>query len=98
MLQLRTNGCPDCLNSARKILRELGMYSPQNYTTELHKEHRNDNIYKVRPDYLRIFSGAILYNPTTEHWIDFYDNDHIKLVLNNNDETRRLIKDLEAGK
>ena len=103
MLQLRYNGCSDCLHTATSILRSLGMFKGRNYTVEYHSEHANDRIYSVRRDYIDIFSGAILYNPDTEHWLDFYSNDHTKLVLGmDTDEKRRhvasLVKALAEGK
>lgn len=73
MLQLRYNGCPDCLRSAQTVLTGLGFFKGRDYTVEFHKEHREDDIYKARPDYIKEFSGAILYNPDSRHWIDFYD-------------------------
>lgn len=81
MLQLRYNGCPDCLRSAQTILTGLGYFKGRDYTVEFHKEHKDDAIYKARPDYIKEFSGAILYNPDSGHWIDFYNNDHTKLVF-----------------
>lgn len=73
MLELRYNGCPDCLRSAQTVLTGLGFFRGRDYSVEFHKEHKNDAIYKARPDYIKEFSGAILYNPDSGHWIDFYD-------------------------
>ena len=89
MLELRTNGCPDCISSAKKILRNLGYFTGRDFRDELHKEHLSDRIYQKRPDYIKIFSGAILYNPDTEQWIDFYDVEHISLVINPQNEAER---------
>lgn len=76
MLQLRYNGCSDCLRTAKSLLRNCGYFSGKNYTVEFHKEHMKDRIYQKRPDYIKVFSGAIIYNPKTESWIDIYSNDH----------------------
>lgn len=73
MLQLRYNGCPDCLTAAKIQLANIGLFSNRDYTIEFHKEHREDKVYKVRPDFLKNFSGAVLYNPDVESWIDLYN-------------------------
>lgn len=76
MLQLRYNGCSDCLHTAKSLLRNAGYFSGRDYSVEFHKEHAKDRIYQKRPDYIKTFSGAIIYNPKTEAWIDIYSNDH----------------------
>lgn len=80
MLQLRYNGCSDCLRTAKSLLRNAGYVSSRDYTVEFHKEHLKDRIYEKRPDYIKVFSGAIIYNPKTESWIDIYNDDHTHCV------------------
>lgn len=81
MLELRYNGCADCLNTAKSLLRNAGMFSGRDYRVEFHKEHLGDRIYSKRPDYIKIFSGAIIYNPETESWLDVYDQEHSHCIL-----------------
>lgn len=80
MLELRYNGCADCLHTAKTLLRNAGFFVGKHYKVVYHKDHAKDRIYEKRPDYLRIFSGAIIYNPETESWIDIYDSEHIACV------------------
>lgn len=80
MLELRYNGCADCLHTAKTLLRNAGYFVGKHYRVEFHKEHAGDRIYQKRPDYLKVFSGAIIYNPETESWIDIYDSEHIACV------------------
>lgn len=96
MLELRYAGCTDCLNTAKSILRNAGMFVNRDYKVEFHQDHKGDRIYQKRPDYLKITSGAILYNPSTEAWIDFYSQDRMKCVLCNYTDIRALINDLKA--
>lgn len=103
MLQLRYNGCAQCLSTAKAVLRNIGLFGGRDYEIEYHDAHRQDKIYTKRKDYLDIFSGAIMYNPETGHWIDFYSPDHERLVLKTNTEQEKetaaqLIRDLAAGK
>lgn len=81
MIELRYNGCPDCLKSAQTVLRKAGYFPTTHYKIEFHSDHAKDPIYTVRPDYLDVFSGAILYNPDSQHWLDFYDKEHLSVVL-----------------
>lgn len=81
MLELRYNGCSKCLETAKTIMSAIGYFPGRDYKVTYHDEHRADEIYKVRPDYIDIFSGAILYNPDSKHWLDFYSRDHSKCVL-----------------
>ena len=79
------------------------MFIDKHFNIVYHDEHKKDKIYKVRPDYLEIFSGAILYNPKTGHWIDFYDREHIKKVVKTNTPEEKasfakLVKELDSGK
>lgn len=101
MLEFRYNGCPDCKRSCLKVLRACGYHPGTHFRIEFHGDHREDAIYKVRPDYLKIFSGGIMYNPETERWFDFYDEEHmsIQLVATNQEEkaqVRALICDLSS--
>ena len=93
MLELRYAGCPDCLSSMKAVLRNVGYYPSKNYRVTYHDDHRKDAIYTKRPDYLKKFTGGILYNPDTEQWLDFYDTAHEKLIVkaNTEDEKRRLL-------
>lgn len=102
MLELRYRGCPDCLKSCQTLLRRIGYTAPQNYRVEFHSDHRDDKIYKIRPDYLKEFSGAILYNPDTQHWIDFYDKEHKSIQFDVTTEANKkklstLVKALDDG-
>lgn len=92
MLELRYNGCSGCYDSATKILTETGFFKGLNYKVVFHDDHKGDAIYKARPDYLEIFSGAILYNPDTGHWVDFYTRDHTKLALqlSSSDDVKKI--------
>ena len=81
MLELRYNGCSDCLSTAKTLLRNAGLFSGRDYKVEHHQDHRTDKIYTVRPDYIKITSGAIIYNPDNQSWIDVYDSEHMKCVL-----------------
>ena len=87
MIQLRYNGCGDCLNSAKTLLMGLGLFNNRDYLIEFHREHRKDAIYKARPDYLKHFTGAILYNPDNQSWIDLYDKGRLINLDNGNDRT-----------
>ena len=94
MLELRYNGCSGCRDSAEAILRAAGFFPGINYRVEFHGDHRTDKIYKKRPDYLTEFSGAILINPETMHWIDFYTMDRMKLAIKceNEDDAKKVAK------
>ena len=89
MLELRYNGCTDCRKSMRVFLSNCGMREGKEYYLVFHKEHKEDDIYKKRPDYLKGISGGILYNPDTKSWIDLYpdganlldcDSDNIDII------------------
>ena len=96
MLELRYAGCSDCLITAKSVLRNAGFFVNKDYKIEFHQDHRGDRIYQKRPDYLDISSGAILYNPATEAWIDFYSSDRLKCILCSNptEATAKLVREL----
>ena len=75
MLEIRYGGCADCLSTAKTLLRNIGLFVNRDYKVEFHQDHKGDRIYSKRPDYLKVTSGAIIYNPKTESWIDFYSAD-----------------------
>lgn len=77
MLQLRYAGCSDCLSTAKSLLRNAGLLVNRDYTVEYHQDHKSDRIYQKRPDYLKVTSGAIIYNPKSEAWIDIYSADRM---------------------
>lgn len=77
MLELRYAGCGDCLDTAKTLLRNIGLFVNRDYIVEFHQDHKGDRIYQKRPDYLKITSGAIIYNPEKEAWIDFYSADRM---------------------
>lgn len=101
MLELRYNGCSGCKTSAQAVLRNAGFFAPMHYRIEYHSDHPKDKIYQKRPDYLLNFTGAILLNPDTQHWIDFYNSDGKLVITSNNkeevDKVRALFTALEKG-
>lgn len=92
MIQLRYNGCPDCLTSAKILLSNMGFTNGRHYTVEFHSDHRRDPIYKKRPDLIKHFSGAILYNPDNQHFIDLYNGE--ANIIKNTDRNRETVKSL----
>lgn len=99
MLELRYNGCPDCLNTAKAILRSCGYFEREHYRVTFHSDHRDDKIYTVRPDYLKKFTGAILYNTERQSWYDFYTKDRSTTALlpntrENKDKLISIFKEL----
>lgn len=81
MLELRYGGCTDCLNTAKTLLRNVGFFVGRDYKIVFHQDHKGDRIYQKRPDYIKVTSGAILYNPATESWLDFYSADKMHCDL-----------------
>ena len=73
MIELRYNGCPECIASAKVLLAGFGLRNNKDYRVEFHYDHRDEPIYKKRPDYIKHFSGAILYNTDTGAWVDLYN-------------------------
>lgn len=98
MLEVRYNGCADCLNTTKSLLRNAGLFVNRDYKVEFHKEHRTDRIYEKRPDYIKSFSGAIIYNPKTESWIDIYNDDKTHCVACDmgSEKLSKLIHDLST--
>lgn len=100
MIELRYNGCPDCLKTAKTVMRNLGFFPSRDFIIAYHKEHKSDAIYQKRPDYLKKFTGCILYNTESEHWIDFY-NSRGELVFGaeggDHDYNLQLVQALIAG-
>ena len=86
MLEVRYGGCGQCLSSVKKVLSSIGRYEGKDFRVEFHADHKRDKIYEKRPDYINEFSGAILYNPDTQHWVDFYSSDHSKMVMTAKDD------------
>lgn len=98
MLEVRYNGCADCLNTAKSLLRNVGLFVNRDYKIEYHKEHRGDRIYKKRPDYIKSFSGAIIYNPKSEAWIDIYsaDKTHCDACDMGSEKFSKLVHELSS--
>lgn len=99
MLELRYGGCGDCLNTAKALLRNVGLFVNRDYYVTFHQDHRSDRIYSKRPDYLKITSGAIIYNPETESWIDFYSQDKMHCDVCDMDSKKfsGLVRELNRG-
>lgn len=95
MLELRYNGCPDCLTSAKALLSVWGWFNNRDYRVEFHSDHKKDAIYKKRPDYLKHFSGAILYNPKTGAWIDLYNGG--SNIISSNEYNKKMAFKLRDG-
>lgn len=95
MIELRYNGCPDCLTSAKALLSAMGYTNNRHYTVTFHDEHRRDPIYKKRPDLIKHFSGAILYNPKNQNFIDLYNgtSNIIKNTPSNRETVKYLFQD-----
>lgn len=95
MIEMRYNGCPDCLSSAKALMTLFGFLPHRNYRVEFHDDHREDAIYKARPDYLKHFSGVILYNPDTEQWIDLYPSG--SNIIASSEENKLIVKNFFAN-
>lgn len=98
MLQVRYGGCTDCLNTAKTLLRNAGLFVNRDYSVEFHQDHKTDRIYEKRPDYLKVTSGAIIYNPKSESWIDIYSDDKTHCVACDmpSESLSRLIHELST--
>lgn len=95
MLELRYNGCGDCLSSAKILLSVWGWRNNRDYRVEFHSDHKKDPIYQKRPDYLKHFAGAILYNPKTGAWIDLYNGG--SNIIASDDYNKRMAYKLRDG-
>lgn len=95
MLELRYNGCPDCLTAAKALLAVWGWFNNRDYRVEFHSDHKGDAIYKKRPDYLKKLSGAILYNPATGAWIDLYNGS--SNIISSDEYNRKIAYKLRDG-
>lgn len=95
MLELRYNGCSECLTSAKALLGVWGMFEHKAYRVEFHSDHRKDKIYEKRPDYLKHFSGAILYNPKSGAWIDLYNGG--SNIISADDYNKQMVKKLMSN-
>lgn len=74
-LQLRYNGCHGCLVNSKATLKEAGLRYSRDFIVEMHGDHKDEDVYKVHPEFLKKFTGAILINPDTQSFINFYPND-----------------------
>lgn len=92
MLELRYNGCPDCLTSAKTLLSIWGLFNNKDYRVEFHDDHKDEPLYQKRPDYLKHFSGAILYNPKTSAWIDLYNGG--SNIISSSEENKNMVYSL----
>ena len=73
-LQLRYNGCHGCLSNSKATLKEAGLRYSRDFIVEMHSDHRDEEVYKVHPEFIKHFSGAILINPETQSFINMYPN------------------------
>lgn len=74
-LQLRYGGCHGCLTNCKATLKEAGLRANRDYIVTMHDENKDDEVYKVHPEFLKKFTGAILINPKTQSFINMYPND-----------------------
>jgi hypothetical protein len=95
MIELRYNGCADCLRSAKTLLAVWGWRNNVDYRVEFHSDHKDDPIYKKRPDYLKHFSGAIIYNTKTGAWIDLYNGG--SNIISSDEYNRKMAYKLRDG-
>lgn len=95
MIELRYNGCPDCLTSAKTLLSVWGLFNNRHYTVQMHSDHRDEQMYKAHPEYLKKFSGAVLYNPKTGAWIDLYNG--TANIISSCDENKATVMKLIKG-
>lgn len=71
-LQLRYGGCHGCLSNCKAVLKHAGLQAGRHYYVVMHDENRNDEIYKVHPEFLKKHTGGILINPDTQAFINLY--------------------------
>lgn len=73
-LQLRYNGCHGCLVNSKATLKQAGLRYTRDFEVAMHYDHRDEPVYKVHPEFIKHFSGAILINPETQSFINMYPN------------------------
>lgn len=71
-LQLRYGGCHGCLSNCKALLKHAGLLAGRHYYVVMHDENRDDEIYKVHPEFLKKHTGGILINPETQAFINLY--------------------------
>ena len=71
-LQLRYGGCGGCLSNCKYLLKKAGLQAGRHYYVVMHDENRDDEIYKVHPEFLKKHTGGILINPETQAFINLY--------------------------
>ena len=71
-LQLRYGGCHGCLSNCKAVLKHAGLQAGRHYYVVMHDENRDDEIYKVHPEFLKKHTGGILINPDTQAFINLY--------------------------
>lgn len=71
-LQLRYGGCHGCLSNCKAVLKHAGLQAGRHYYVVMHDENRDDEIYKVHPEFLKKHTGGILINPETQAFINLY--------------------------
>jgi hypothetical protein len=76
-LQLRYGGCGGCLSNCKYLLKHAGLMPDRHYIVTMHDDHKEDPIYKERPEFLKKHTGAILINPETQSFINLYPNDEV---------------------
>ena len=52
--------------------RERQIQAGRHYYVVMHDENRDDEIYKVHPEFLKKHTGGILINPDTQAFINLY--------------------------
>lgn len=76
-LELRYGGCHGCLTNCKYVLKHAGLQAGRQYYVAMHDDHKDDAVYKVHPEFLKKFTGAILINPETQSFINLYPNDEV---------------------
>lgn len=76
-LELRYGGCHGCLTNCKYVLKHAGLQAGRQYYVTMHDDHKDDAVYKVHPEFLKKFTGAILINPETQAFINMYPKDEV---------------------
>lgn len=71
-LQLRYGGCHGCLSNCKAVLKHAGLQAGRHYFVVMHDENRDDEVYKIHPEFLKKHTGGILINPDTQAFINLY--------------------------